>query len=242
VRLLENNGIIVSRIELETRKLDAFSTRDPNTNIPIIILGSDKDCSVRSRLDAGHELGHIILHKSVKPDQENLKIIEKQAFKFGAAFLLPSESFASDIGTPSLDTFWALKSKWKVSIAAMIMRCRDLDIINDKRKERLFINYSRKGWKRGEPLDDELQTEEPMFLKRCFKLLVNEKIRNREDFAGDLSLSNYDIETITGLPEGYLDNTGSKIQILPSLKNTTKTTKPTTSSTKGKVVKFPIKK
>jgi hypothetical protein len=65
VLLLENNGIIVSRGELEAESLDAYSQRLSDSDNPIVFLGSDKASAVRSRHDASHELGHLILHRRV---------------------------------------------------------------------------------------------------------------------------------------------------------------------------------
>jgi transcriptional regulator with XRE-family HTH domain len=92
VRTLEINGIIVWRTVFDAEALDAFSEyRKPH---PVIVLSSDKTNYFRSRFDASHELGHLILHRNV--DQTTLnkstdfKIIEDQAHLFASAFLLPS--------------------------------------------------------------------------------------------------------------------------------------------------------
>ena len=239
VRLLGNNGIIVTRREFESPKLDAFSTWVQSINTPVIFLNDDKRSAVRSRFDAAHELGHLIFHRSVKDISHSLKIIEKQADKFSAAFLLPAETFTADFGYPSLDTFRVIKERWKVSIGAMIMRCYDLGIIDEKQKMKLFINHTRRGWRKKEPMDDFLPMEKPVFLRRCVELLVDKNIKTREDILWELSLVDSEVEKLTCLPSRYFRNDTPIIDRLPSLRKT-KTT--SGGDKKDNLIPFPPKK
>jgi transcriptional regulator with XRE-family HTH domain len=83
VLLLENNGIIVSRGELGAETLDAYSQQPEDSEHPIIFLGAGKASAVRSRHDASHELGHLILHRHIKAtaikNPAQFKLIEEQA-------------------------------------------------------------------------------------------------------------------------------------------------------------------
>src|SRR5208282_344946 len=106
--------------------------------------------AVRSRLDLAHELGHLFLHRGVTEAQlrhpDMFHLIEDQAFRFGAALLLPEHSFLEDLYSVSLDALLAIKLKWKVSIAMMIERLKDLSIVNHEQHKRLRINYSARQW------------------------------------------------------------------------------------------------
>lgn len=226
VRLLENNGIIVARQELDAITLDSFSRWSSTKNIPIIILGSDKRSAVRSRLDAAHETGHLVLHNSIdKLGGTRLNIIENQAFRFASAFLLPAESFVNDFSFPSLDVFLNLKTKWKVSIAAMIFRCKELNIIDDYQYSNLFKSYNKRGWKKREPLDDEIVVETPVFISRCIDLIINENIQAPEDILNNLIWPDSDLESLIGLPRGHLTRI-SIVEPVPLLKNPKKSTAP----------------
>lgn len=118
VWLLENHGAIVSRCELEAETLDAFSEWHIEDERPYIILGADKNVAARSRFDAAHELGHLILHRHIDKSRlgrpQDFKLIENQAHRFAGAFLIPASAFFREVSTPSLDTFRALKSTWVV--------------------------------------------------------------------------------------------------------------------------------
>jgi Zn-dependent peptidase ImmA (M78 family)/DNA-binding XRE family transcriptional regulator len=209
--LLENNGAIIARHKLGSDKLDAFSEWT-ESGVPYIIFGADKGSTARSRYDAGHELGHMILHRSIRDNAVLQKtptfaLIEAQANRFAGAFLLPSSTFAEDFYTPSIDSLRVLKSKWKVSIAFMIMRAGDLGLVSSDQKRRLLINLARRGWRLKEPLDDELEPEMPRYLRRCFDLLIDNGIVRRNEIPFQLALPENDIEELAGLPRGYFTET-----------------------------------
>jgi len=219
VLFLESNGVIVSRGKLEAEKLDAFSQWKVIDDTPYVFLTSDKMSAVRSRLDAGHELAHLVLHRNVPARQianpKVHRILEWQAFRFGSAFLLPSSSFMNELWSPTLDAFHSLKDRWKVSIGAMIKRCEELGIIDEEQARRMWMNYGRRGWRTEEPLDDRLPVEKPRLLSRSVELLVNERVKTREQILLDLPYAQTDIEELTGLTRGYLTGIG---EVVPKLR------------------------
>lgn len=213
VRVLERNGVIVSRSELAVEGLDALSQWASGR--PIVLLGADKKVAVRSRLDAAHELGHLILHRRVDLDYfyrpADKKLMELQAFKFAGAFLLPRVSFAHEAYRPTVDRLLALKARWRVSIAAMIKRLEALGLVTDRQASNLWITLSRRGWRKLEPLDDELQVEEPSTLRLAFELIVNEGVQTRDQILEHLPFSPKDIEELAGLAPGYLSREDTTI-------------------------------
>lgn len=60
VDLLEHHGVVVIRLPLGSTDVDAFSL--PFNDHPVVVLGTDKNDRARSRFDAAHELGHLVLH------------------------------------------------------------------------------------------------------------------------------------------------------------------------------------
>ena len=126
--LLENKGIVVARFPLESDKLDAFSFVEDGTLRPYIILASDKNNYFRSRHDAAHELGHLVLHRNVPAqalrDGPTFRNMELQAHRFGSAFLLPARTFGKEWITSDINSLKNIKLKWKSAIQAMIMRGR----------------------------------------------------------------------------------------------------------------------
>lgn len=217
VSLLENNGALVARGMMEADELDAFSEWTDHDESPFTFLGADKHSAPRSRYDAAHELGHLALHRCIDKkhidNKRTFDIIEKQAHRFAGAFLLPASSFANDFYAPNLDSFRALKSKWKTSVAMMISRSADLGFVSKEQTRRLWINHTRRGWKFKEPLDDQLPIEKPQVLRRAFELLVNEGIETRTEIRTALPYSLGDIEELSGLTPHFLGEKPAPVSI-----------------------------
>lgn len=212
VRTLEANGIIVTRGNLDAETLDAFSEFEAGSR-PFVFLGADKNVMVRSRFDAAHELAHIILHRNVDRKSirksSDFRLLENQAHHFANAFLLPASSFNNELVAASLDSFRMLKARWKVSIAAMIYRSKELNLIDDSGEKRLWINLNRRGWRQCEPLDD-LEVERPQLIGKCFTLLIDERVKTKQQLLDDLRLSQVDMEELACLPEGFFSGESEK--------------------------------
>jgi Zn-dependent peptidase ImmA (M78 family) len=176
---------------------------------------ADKASAVRSRFDAAHEFGHIVLHRnSARKDFDNkpsFQLVEGQANHFAAAFLLPEETFSSDVVVPSLNLLRSIKPKWKVSIAAMIKRMRNLKLISKEREQRLFANLSRRGWKTREPFDDQLEPEKPRLLQRAFELSLEGGLMNSDDLVNNLGIHLDDLEEVVDLRD-FFDRRGNIVR------------------------------
>ncbi|MCB2100784.1 MAG: ImmA/IrrE family metallo-endopeptidase [Rhodobacterales bacterium] len=222
--VLENAGIVVVKEEVGTVTMDGLSNWSAADNRPYVLIARDKDTCVRSRMDAAHELGHLVLHHSLKPKTLNnsadFKEIERQAFDFAGAFLMPAESFSAEIWSPSLNAFVALKERWRASVGAMIMRCAKLYMLSEEHQRRLWKYYSSRGWRKSEPLDDEFVPEHPRLLSRSVRLLIEEKVRIREELLSDFRLHGPDVEALCGLPRGYMTTEAAEVVELPKLKRT----------------------
>jgi Zn-dependent peptidase ImmA (M78 family)/transcriptional regulator with XRE-family HTH domain len=209
VLTLENNGIIVSSAKLDAETLDAFSQWCSRDGTPYVVLGLDKYVAVRLRFNAAHELAHLILHRSIDKRQLNSsvthKLMEDQAHRFASAFLMPANRFSEEVWAPTLEGFRSLKSYWRVSIGAMISRCEQLGIISYEQGRRLWIYLNRKGWKKAEPLDDQIHIEQPRLLRRSFQMLVEDGIKTRGQIIYDLRLTPSDIEELSLLSLGFFN-------------------------------------
>lgn len=207
-QVLETNGIILYRGPMGTDKLDAFSDyRTPN---PIVALSNDKQNYFRSRFDAAHELGHIMLHQQVDKKTLNkpaeFKELEDQANYFASVFLLPSISYSRDLWSATLDAFRSLKPIWGVSIAMQIIRARNLGFVSPDEEKRLWINRTRRGWTKSEPLDSSTPVELPNLIQRCFRVLLDEGIKSKEQIVTDLRMPAQEIESLFGIEAGVLSN------------------------------------
>ncbi len=200
--LFENKGIICSSLSLPD-KIDAFSVniRLKNSTIihPMIIF--DEDSSYyRQRFDIAHELGHIILHSMVGVEEfrENLQFFEKQSNRFASAFLLPIRKFMQTVMSTSINAILDLKKKWDVSMAAIIRRMLDLNLIDQNRYTNLNIELSKHKWRRVEPFDLEHDKERTYFLSKAFEFIINNNLDTITSITGKLGFSQKMLGTLSG--------------------------------------------
>lgn len=139
-------------------------------------------------------------------------LLEKEANRFAAAFLLPEKTFAIDARkvNASIPAYAKLKEKWKTSIQAMIMRSKNLDLINYDTYQKVIVDMQKRGLRKAEPLDDKLITAEPSVLRTAVMLLLENNVFNAAEFMerlsreGSISIYPEDVEELIGLPYGVL--------------------------------------
>ena len=214
----EQNGIILTSFTTTTSDIDAFSQKI-NINDEeryIVALSKNKNTAARLHFDVAHELGHIMLH-DWEDDIENIspsefREREQQANDFASAFLLPKETFIKEIGVfaDKLNYYIELKKKWKVSVAAMIRRSKNLGLITYDKYQALMRQMQKLGIRKSEPFDDVLVTAQPSLLKTAVEMLINDNVLTAKEILRELSdeynLSLYseDVETLLGLNRGPL--------------------------------------
>lgn len=217
INVMEKNGIVVSSFKTNESKIDAFTQihKVHNVERPFVIVGDDKESAVRRQFSMAHELGHIILHNnSIEVDElsrEEYKMMEEEANNFAAAFLLPKESFLTDVMQypNKLEFYVELKRKWKVSISAMIIRAFKLNAITHNQYQYLMKQLSKKGWRVKEPLDDLIVTPKPVLLKKSIDMLITNDVMNETEIVNELAnygmaLDTDEIEMLLSLDKGRL--------------------------------------
>jgi Zn-dependent peptidase ImmA (M78 family) len=242
VGLLERVGCVVATIDMKTAKLDGLCGWSDFDDRPQIILANDKMSFPRRQMDAAHELGHAVLHRHVTGQQldSDLKEIERQAFRFASAFLLPADSYAPELPHMSLTGMQVAKERWRVAIKAQIMRVADLGIISRDHATILHKMYSAKGWNGGEPLDKDWPLTKPRVLRDAFDLIVSSGTRSKSELLSvEFAMSSSDIEPLAGLPSGWFDAGDAKVVDLKLREREDKTLDGTFGA---QVVPFPSKR
>jgi len=244
--LLENSGAIITRGALGAETLDAFSRWMWDDDTPYIYLGTEKASAARARFNLAHEIAHLLLHRgiprSVLGRREMHKEMEDQAHRFASAFLMPAESFPAEVYAPTLEALRYLKPRWNVSIAAMIKRLFDLEIITDEQYRRLRIAYSKRQWNRVEPLDREVEPERPRLLRRCIELLVDRKVQSKAQIRARLPFGKRDIEELACLTPGYLDDALPDVKVLTLDPTRRRNQEPAHSEIDARVIQFPARR
>lgn len=163
VGAIESAGGIVVRESFGTRKLDAISQLAPGLP-PIFLINADMPGD-RVRLTLAHEIGHIIMHHL---PTENM---EKEADQFAAEFLMPSHDISPDLTSLTFANLARLKSYWKVSMAALIVRAYETGKISQRQYRTLFEQMSKNGYRLNEPVS--ISVEEPTLLKEIIDVYFN---------------------------------------------------------------------
>lgn len=205
--LLENNGFIVCYKDIGSEKLDACSVILEGR--PYIILNTERLTCSRVLANLAHELGHIVMHQAVEKeailDKTTHELMESQAWRFAAAFLMPPAMFSMEVGYPNLQRFKSLKKRWRTSIAFMIKHCQGLNMISNEKAQYLFRELSRLGFRKKEPFDDILSIEKTNILFDCEKIIAESDAVLKETLFQQSCLSSRDYESLIGAPEGYLE-------------------------------------
>lgn len=147
-RLLEDHGVAIIRLPLDSADVDAFSL--PFSDHPVVVLGSDKADRARSRFDCAHELGHLVMHGE---HIWGVKEVETQAHQFAAGFLMPEEEIRDQLpSTVDWPRLFELKQHWQVSLAALLMRAKVLGCMSPSTYLTAIKAASARGWRRREPV------------------------------------------------------------------------------------------
>ncbi len=190
-RVIENNGGVVTTFKDVSEKVDAFSYVRAR---PIVVRSTGKKSRSRARFDLAHELGHMILHQGIEAGDP---ILDEQANRFASAFLLPRVAFLSEFsftGRFNWSHMFDLKKRWGVSLAAIIRRAYDLEIIDALQYRNANIYISKRGWKTNEPYESCIKEEKPEIVNLCFDQLEKAKGITPADVAKHLYLRSWVFE------------------------------------------------
>lgn len=205
--LLQLNGFIISKQYINQNKTDGFSQRIGDKSY--IFVSANKECAVRTRFDLAHELGHLVLHNRLGKEDVEEKVIEKDADFFASEFLYPSDVFLNEIQDYSIgfDRFIELKEKWKISIQAIVRKCKDLELISDDKYIYFQKRISYNKWRKNEPLDNRIVAEEPRLFGDIIELLLENSVITKKDILMDISLEKKDIIKYCNLDKDYFEDT-----------------------------------
>jgi hypothetical protein len=111
------------------------------------MLWADKGDKARSRFDAAHELGHLVMHSDPDPlDREQ----ERQANMFASAFLMPAREVGRYLPrhAPTAKDWPVVldhRKHWGVSAKALLYRSRELGALNEPSFRRAMVAYNQRG-------------------------------------------------------------------------------------------------
>jgi Zn-dependent peptidase ImmA (M78 family) len=166
ISLLEKVGIFVFLENFPSRTLDGFTLIGGRGTRPVLFINKEVTGD-RERLNIAHELGHALMHTVVSKEAED------EAWAFAAELLMPKAEITFDLrDAKSLPHFARLKQKWKVSMAALMLRSYRLGIITEPQYRYLMMQMAP--YRRQEPVS--IPQEMPVLFD---KLLNGYKEKNQ---------------------------------------------------------------
>lgn len=169
VDTLEARGIQVITTDVATNKqVDGLAGSLGAT--PVIVISSHYPGD-RQRLTLAHELGHLVLHGRLPADINE----EKACNRFAGAFLLPEAALRRQLGTHrnaiEPRELYMLKHEFGISMAAILMRLRQCNIISQGLYKQTYIMFSGSGWRTTEPGDPYPQEQTILFSQLVYRAL-----------------------------------------------------------------------
>jgi len=153
---IEAAGGIVVECDFETRKIDGFTRWRQPISPPLFFINRHLPPD-RWRWTAAHEFGHAVMHTNQYPSDS----MEDEANAFAEEFLMPRQLLRPQLLSLSFPKLASLKTYWKVSIQALIMRAYSLKLITSRRRSYMFMQWSRAGYKLREPEELDPPAEPP---------------------------------------------------------------------------------
>jgi Zn-dependent peptidase ImmA (M78 family) len=165
VEMLELRNIKVLLLEDDQKFNGLCGRANDDAHHPFIVLNNNHALSDdRKRFTALHELGHMLLPSHTLDE-------EKACDRFAGAFLFPKDSVIKEFGEKrhkiSVNELQHIKLKYGISIAGIMFRLRQLDIINDAIFKRFWI------LNRSEKFDEKIKFERVETVSRFQNLLAH---------------------------------------------------------------------
>ncbi|WP_197453673.1 XRE family transcriptional regulator [Caulifigura coniformis] len=146
----------------------------------------------RCRLNAGHELGHVLFGDCQSISGLSEKEMEQRVFEFGSFLLLPRPQLELAFQGRSILRLLKFKEQFGIAMSAMIYRAEKEGILDKNAAKWLWIQFAKRGWR----------TKEPGYVWRDrairFELLLDSAAH------GENRLTWREIEAVTSVPSEEL--------------------------------------
>jgi Zn-dependent peptidase ImmA (M78 family) len=117
----------------------------------LIVVVNPETANERIRLNAAHELAHVLYDVRRESEGWTDDDVENLAYRFASSILLPESQLKEAFKDRSFLKLIAFKEKFGVSLVAMIYMAQQGGIINSTTSRKLWSEVSRRGWRQSEP-------------------------------------------------------------------------------------------
>jgi Zn-dependent peptidase ImmA (M78 family)/transcriptional regulator with XRE-family HTH domain len=161
---VEMTGCFVIHANLSDAAIDGVTLRAPGTP-PCIFLNRDQPAD-RMRFSLAHELGHLVMHRVPTPH------MEEEANAFSAAFMAPAKDIRPHFSRRRIDLplLANLKPEWRMAMAALLFRAKQLHFVNDNQARYLWQQFNIHKIRLREPPELDFPVEHPGLMPRLISL------------------------------------------------------------------------
>lgn len=148
IEVLHRFGIRVLEQPTELR-IDGLAAQFGDEHVVILNPRMPND---RGRMNAAHELGHILLGDcQTEGSRAKRKEEETRAYSFASHLLLPNAALNEAFKGQSMVRLVKWKERYGISLAAMVYRAEKQKVITKPMAKKLWIEFGRRGWRSDEP-------------------------------------------------------------------------------------------
>lgn len=182
VALLEDAGVVMVPVDFGVRDIDAIAQYTPG--VGAIMFYNATSPMDRLRFTLAHELGHLVMHRTLPTEN-----METQADEFAAEFMAPARDIAPHFtGRVTLATVAALKPVWRLSMAMLLRSALRAGKLTKARYTALNQELSARGWKLREPQETDIAPERPTIFGDIIAAHVRQLDYTIEELATVLTL------------------------------------------------------
>jgi Zn-dependent peptidase ImmA (M78 family) len=196
IKILEDAGVLIIGLDVRTRMFSGAGMHAENPNY-IIFVNKDMPAD-RLRFTLAHELGHIIMHRIVRP------MMELEADLFASEFLMPAREVAQYLSNVTLERLASLKKFWKVSMAAILKHALNLGKITQRQYQYIWTQMGMAGYRLKEPPELDAPQEKPTLLSELIELHLEELGYSVEQLSDRLALFADEFVSIYLSPKSHL--------------------------------------
>lgn len=188
--VLEQMGVLVIDLVAD-RRIDGLSATLDGWDV--VVVNSSKPTS-RLRMDAAHELFHLMLgdcdhHDDGIVDSEE----ERIAMDAASHFLAPDEVVADAFRGKSMVRLVKFKEAYGISLAALVYRAGQLNILNESECKALWIEFAKRGWRKREP--GTVRSDSPWRFEFLIDMARHEAQMSWQDLGNLTGLTEHELKT-----------------------------------------------
>jgi Zn-dependent peptidase ImmA (M78 family)/transcriptional regulator with XRE-family HTH domain len=175
---IERAGCFVIHVELPDAAMDGMTLRAPDTP-PCIFVNRNAPAD-RMRFSLAHELGHLVMHRLPSVD------MEQEANAFASAFLAPAADIRPYFSRSRIDLALLanLKPEWRMAMAALLYRAKQLGFVNDNQARYLWQQFNIHKIRLREPPELDFPAERPTLMPKLVALHLEQLGYSVADLAG----------------------------------------------------------